>query len=61
MKIKMNSKGKKEIVFLSRTDLEMLIYMTSDVWITPELKRFKNEILEKAGVSKTGKNRNNHI
>jgi len=60
MRTKMNSKGKREIVFLSRTDLDILIYMTSDVWITPELKRFKNEILEKAGVSNTGKKSTNH-
>jgi hypothetical protein len=39
-------KGREmELVFLSREDLEILIYMTSDVWITPELKRFKNGIL----------------
>ena len=38
--------GKMELVFLSQEDLEILIYMTSDVWITPELKRFKNEILD---------------
>ena len=46
MKTRINSKGKKEIIFLSKDDLDMLIYMTSDVWITPEIKRFKNEILE---------------
>ena len=46
MKVRINSQGKKEIVFLSRNDLEMLIYMTSDVWITPEIKRFKNEIIQ---------------
>jgi len=40
--------GKRKIEFLSREDLEILIYMTSDVWITPELKRFKNDLLEKA-------------
>jgi hypothetical protein len=34
------------LVSLSQEDLEILIYMMSDVWITPELKRFKNEILE---------------
>lgn len=46
MKTRINSQGKKEIIFLSRNDLDMIIYMTSDVWITPEIKRFKNEILE---------------
>ena len=46
MKTRINSQGKKEIIFLSRNDLDMLIYMTNDVWITPEIKRFKNEILE---------------
>ena len=46
MKTRINSHGKKEIIFLSRNDLDMLIYMTSDVWITPEIKKFKNKILE---------------
>jgi len=44
--------GKRKIEFLSQEDLEILIYMNSDVWITPELKRFKHEILEKAQVKK---------
>ena len=38
--------GKREIVFLSQDDLDFLIYMSSDVWVTPELKRFKNDLLE---------------
>jgi hypothetical protein len=42
--------GKRRIVFLSRNDLDFLIYLSSDVWITPELKRFKNNLLERAGV-----------
>jgi hypothetical protein len=42
--------GKRKIVFLSQDDMDVLIYMNSDVWITPELKRFKNELLEKAQV-----------
>ena len=50
----MHSNGKREIVMLSRTDLEILIYMTSDAWITPELKRFKKEILKRAGITGTG-------
>ncbi|MCK4747121.1 MAG: hypothetical protein KAT15_08805 [Bacteroidales bacterium] len=41
--------GKRKIVFLTQADKEVLIYMTSDVWITPEVKRFKREILERAG------------
>ena len=39
--------GKRKIVFLSQADKDVLIYMYSDVWITPELKRFKNDLLEK--------------
>ena len=46
MKIRINIFGEKEIIFLSQDDLDMLIYMTGDVWITPEIKKFKNEILE---------------
>jgi hypothetical protein len=42
--------GKKKIVFLSQDDKDVLIYMNNDIWITPELKRFKNELLEKAQV-----------
>jgi hypothetical protein len=34
-----------DLVLLSEEDLEVLIYMTSDVWITPEVIRFKNMIL----------------
>jgi hypothetical protein len=41
------SSEKREMVFLSQTDLEVLIYMCTDAWITPDLKKFKNEILEK--------------
>ncbi len=50
MKTLHNETGKRDLVFLSRDDLDFLIYMTSDVWITPEVKRFKNEILERARV-----------
>jgi len=39
--------GEIKIVFLSQEDKEFLIYMCSDVWITPELKRFKNDLLER--------------
>ena len=51
--------GRRKIVFLSQDDKEFLIYMYSDVWITPELKRFKNNLLEKAQVKgyKTDSNR----
>ena len=42
--------GKKKIIFLSQDDKDFLIYMNNDIWITPELKRFKNELLEKAQV-----------
>lgn len=48
MKTLQDASGKRSIVFLSQDDLEILIYMSSDVWITPELKRFKNDLLEKA-------------
>lgn len=41
--------GKRKIVFLSQKDKEFLIYMNTDIWITPELKRFKNELLERIG------------
>lgn len=47
MRIRKNENGENEVVFLSREDKEYLIYLTSDIWITPESKRFKNEILEK--------------
>jgi hypothetical protein len=38
--------GERKIVFLSQDDKDGLIYMNSDIWITPELKRFKNELLD---------------
>ncbi|MCK5135175.1 MAG: hypothetical protein KAR19_05250 [Bacteroidales bacterium] len=47
MRTTVNKSGKEEIIFLSQTDKDILIYMSSDVWITPELKKFKNEILER--------------
>ncbi len=53
MRTLQDNTGKKKIEFLSREDLEILIYMTSDVWITPELKRFKNDLLEKAEANST--------
>lgn len=46
MRTFINNEGKEEILFLSDTDKEILIYMYSDVWITPELHQFKNEILQ---------------
>ena len=48
--------GKREIVFLTQTDKDFLIYMSSDIWITPELKRFKNDLLERAGEKSLKKN-----
>jgi len=48
--------GKREIVFLTQTDKDFLIYMSSDIWITPELKRFKNDLLERAGGKSLKKN-----
>ena len=47
MKTLLDETGKRKIVFLSQEDKDILIYMSSDVWITPELKRFKNSLLEK--------------
>jgi hypothetical protein len=47
MKTLQDESGKRKIVFLSQEDKDYLIYMSSDVWITPELKRFKNSLLEK--------------
>ncbi len=48
--------GKREIVFLSQDDKDFLIYMSSDVWITPEVKRFKNDLLEKVWVKSDNTN-----
>lgn len=47
MRTTINASGREEIVFLSQTDKEILIYLNTDVWITPELKRFKKGILER--------------
>jgi len=46
MRSKSERDGKTELVLLSQEDLEILIYMMSDIWITPDLRRFKNEILD---------------
>ena len=43
----LSESGERKIVFLSQADKEILIYMNTDVWITPELKRFKNDLLER--------------
>jgi len=43
-----NETGKGNIEFLSQADKDFLIYMNTDIWITPELKRFKNDLLERA-------------
>lgn len=42
-----DASGEKKIIFLSKEDKEYLIYMTNDIWITPEVKRFKESLLEK--------------
>ena len=47
MRTSKDEAGRREIVFLSQDDKDFLIYMSSDVWITPEVKRFKNDLLEK--------------
>jgi len=47
MKVLQDESGMRKIVFLSQEDKNILIYMSSDAWITPELKRFKNSLLEK--------------
>ncbi len=39
--------GKRKLVFLTQSDKDFLIYMSTDAWITPEVKRFKNELLDK--------------
>jgi len=47
MKTLQDENGVRKIVFLSQKDKDVLIYMYSDAWITPELKRFKNSLLER--------------
>ncbi len=39
--------GKRKLVFLTQSDKDFLIYMSTDAWITPEVKRFKNELLNR--------------
>ena len=39
--------GKRKLVFLNQSDKDFLIYMSTDAWITPELKRFKNDLLDR--------------
>lgn len=46
MRTLMDEAGRRKIVFLSQDDKDYLIYMSSDVWITPEVKRFKNDLLK---------------
>ncbi len=48
MRALIDEHGNRKIVFLTQADKEILIYMSSDVWITPELKRFKNDLLKRA-------------
>jgi len=47
MQTYMNQDGKEEILFLSQTDMEILIYVYGDIWTTPELLRFRKEILRR--------------
>lgn len=39
--------GTRNLVFLTQADKDFLIYMSTDAWITPEVKRFKNELLDR--------------
>ena len=39
--------GKRRFVFLTQSDKDFLIYMSTDAWITPEVKRFENDLLER--------------
>lgn len=32
---------------LSKEDMEILIYMNSDIWITPDVRRFKEDIMRR--------------
>ena len=56
MKTLKDKSGKREIVFLSQADKDYLIYLCSDAWITPELKRFKRDLLTRAGEKPIEKN-----
>ena len=58
MRALLDENGNRKIVFLTQADKEILIYMSSDIWITPELKRFKNDLLQKAGEKSFKKNPN---
>jgi hypothetical protein len=49
MRVQHDEVGRRGMVFLSQIDKDFLIYMNTDIWITPEIKRFKNKLLEKAG------------
>ena len=49
MKTHEDKSGNRKIVFLTQVDKDYLIYMKSDAWITPELKRFKRDLLVRAG------------
>ena len=59
MRILKDKSGKRKIVFLSQVDKDYLIYMNSDVWITPELKRFKRDLLRRAREKSIEKNSEN--
>ena len=47
MKIKTDETGNQGFDFLTQDQMEGLIYMNTDIWITPELKRFKRDILKR--------------
>ena len=47
MKIKTDETGNQGFDFLTQDQMEGLIYMNTDIWITPELKRFKRDLLKR--------------
>ena len=49
MKTSENNQKREDLKPLSRDEMDILIYMTSDVWITPEIVNFKNDLIERAG------------
>lgn len=61
MKTLQDEKGERKIVFLSQKDKDVLIYMYSDAWITPEIKRFKNSLLERVQAESMNKDSDSWI
>ncbi len=49
MKMTENKRFGRGLKPLSREEMNFLIYMTSDIWITPEIRRFKNDLIDRAG------------